>query len=106
MANSLMLCRPVLPTLGAGGGCSEGASGKNRVSLSSLHAPILFSGFPVYEEIVASRVTLPSKGEGKCVCVFECKGIQFPSTHLRFSRQAHDKITKKKQTENQTTKMK
>lgn len=26
---------------------SEGASGKNRVSLSSLHAPILFSGFPV-----------------------------------------------------------
>lgn len=60
MANSLILCRPVLPTLGAGGGCSEGASGKNRVSLSSLHAPILFSGFPVYEEIVASRVTLPS----------------------------------------------
>lgn len=56
MANSLILCRPVLPTLGAGGG----ASGKNRVSLSSLHAPILFSGFPVYEEIVASRVTLPS----------------------------------------------
>lgn len=48
------------------------------VSLSSLYAPILFSGFPFHEGIVASRVTLPFKGEGKRACVFEHKGIHTP----------------------------
>lgn len=67
---SLILCRPVLPALGGKGEeRREGGRGENRVSLSSLHAAILFSGFPFHEEIVASRVTLPFKGEGKCACV-------------------------------------
>ena len=62
--------------------------GRKGVSLSSLHAPILFSGFPFHEEIVASRVTLPFKGEGKRACVFNYKGIHKPpSTHHRFPRQ-------------------
>lgn len=62
--------------------------GRKGVSLSSLHAPILFSGFPFHEEIVASRVTLSFKGEGKRACVFKYKGIHKPPpTHHRFPRQ-------------------
>lgn len=49
------------------------------VSVSSLYAAILFSGFPFHEEIVASRVTLPFKGEGKRACVLEHKGIHSPT---------------------------
>lgn len=85
MANSLILWWPVLPALGGEG--SRGKEGKKRrreggkkmVSVSSLYAAILFSGFPFHEEIVASRVTLPFKGKGKRACVLEHKGIHSPT---------------------------
>lgn len=49
--------------------------------LFSLHAPILFSGFPFHEEIVVSCVMLPFKAKGKCAYVFKCKGINKNPIH-------------------------
>lgn len=73
---------PSCQHLGRGGGREQGGR-ENWVSLSSLCAPILFSGFPFYEEIVASHVTLPFKGEGgKRACVFQYEGIHNPPPQI------------------------
>lgn len=48
---SFILCWPILPERGGGGGREEG---EEKASLSSLHPPILFTGFLFHEEIVAS----------------------------------------------------
>lgn len=78
MANRLILCWPILPALGEEGEGEKGGRKENWCSLSSLRAPILFSGFPFHEEIVASRVTRPFKDAGKRACVCEHKGIHHP----------------------------
>lgn len=58
------------PKGGRGGEGRRGVGVKNRLSLSSLQTPILFSGFPFHEEIVGSRVTLPLQRRRKeCVCL-------------------------------------